>query len=60
MSKAFEMISDSLNEIIDDLEKTGGKNLNREILETEEKQKVDVEKFFSLNTNFLKLTTAPK
>lgn len=36
MSKAFEMISESLNEIIDDLEKNDGKNLKREIL-TEEK-----------------------
>ena len=32
MSKAYEMISESLNEIIQDLEETGGKNLNREII----------------------------
>ncbi len=30
MSKAYEMIAGSLNEIINDLEETGGKNLSRE------------------------------
>jgi|GEM_PF-1798153 len=35
MSKAFEMISESLNEIIEDLEKNDGKNLNREVLTKE-------------------------
>lgn len=32
MSKAYEMISESLNEIIKDLEETDGKNLKRETL----------------------------
>ena len=32
MSKAYEMISESLNEIITDLKETGGKNLKRENL----------------------------
>ena len=36
MSKAFEMISESLNEIIEDLEKHDGKNLKRKVM-TEEK-----------------------
>ena len=36
MSKAYELISESLNEIIEDLEKNCGKNLHRETL-TEEK-----------------------
>lgn len=31
MSKAFEMISESLNEIIQDFEKNQGKNLNRDV-----------------------------
>ena len=32
MSKAYELISESLNEIIRDLEETDGKNLRRETL----------------------------
>ena len=35
MSKAFEMISESLNEIIEDFEKNDGKNLHREVLTKE-------------------------
>ena len=35
MSKAYELIMDSLNEIITDLEETGGKNLKRETLSVE-------------------------
>ncbi|MBR0061147.1 MAG: hypothetical protein IJP68_06665 [Selenomonadaceae bacterium] len=35
MSKAYEMISESLNEIIKDLEETDGKNLKRESLSIE-------------------------
>lgn len=35
MSKAYEMISESLNEIIRDLEETCGKNLKREVIATE-------------------------
>ncbi len=38
MSKAFEMISESLNEIIEDLEKNDGKNLNREIVTLKERK----------------------
>jgi len=47
MSKAFEMISESLNEIIEDLEKNGGKNLKREILTTKDAPKVDAKKFYN-------------
>jgi len=36
MSKAYELIAESLNEIIEDFEKNNGKNLNRKTL-TEEK-----------------------
>ena len=32
MSKAYEMISESLNEIIKDLEENDGKNLKREMM----------------------------
>lgn len=39
MSKAYEMISESLNEIIRDLEETGGKNLKREVIATEKTTK---------------------
>ena len=35
MSKAYEMIMDSLEEIISDLETTNGKNLKRETLSVE-------------------------
>ena len=35
MSKAYEMISESLNEIIKDLEENDGKNLKRESLSIE-------------------------
>lgn len=33
MSKAYELISESLLEIIEDMEKTGGKNLTRRVVE---------------------------
>ncbi len=54
MSKAYEMISESLNEIIQDLEETGGKNLNREIIShkqadekiSEKKTTLNMENFF--------------
>ena len=54
MSKAFEMISESLNEIIEDLEKNNGKNLNSETLSIKLDDKIRVnetkihekEKFF--------------
>lgn len=32
MSKAYDMISESLNEIIKDLEENDGKNLKREVI----------------------------
>ena len=59
MSQAFEMISESLNEIIQNLEQDDGKNLKREILTTKiEKNfpKKDFrnhsdEKFFEQSTN---------
>ncbi|MBQ9441670.1 MAG: hypothetical protein IJU55_01475 [Selenomonadaceae bacterium] len=59
MSKAYEMISESLNEIIEDLEKNGGTNLKREILSLEVKDKkipeknfYSDEKYFESATNF--------
>ena len=55
MSKAFEMISESLNEIIEDLEKNDGKNLNRETLsiKLEENKKIPDKKIYvSSNENF--------
>lgn len=59
MSKAYEMISESLNEIIEDLEKTDGKNLKREVLSLEveekkipEKNFYNDEKYFESATNF--------
>ena len=36
MSKAYEMISESLNELINDLKVNDGKNLSREVMTTEE------------------------
>ena len=54
MSKAFEMISESLNEIIQDLEENGGKNLKREILSVEipAPEKLSAEnKFYTQNLN---------
>ena len=32
MSRAFELLAESLTEIIEDMEKTGGKNLTRKTL----------------------------
>ncbi len=54
MSKAFEMISESLNEIIQDLKQTGGKNLERETLTLENEKSFHTrsdEKFFEQATN---------
>ena len=50
MSKAFEMISDSLSEIIEDLEKNDGKNLKREVLTLKEEKNFDAEKLYSSNS----------
>ena len=55
MSKAYEMISESLNEIIKDLEENDGKNLKRESLSVEiSDNKVSAEKISnrSLADNF--------
>ncbi len=43
MSKAYDMISESLNEIISDLEKNDGKNLKREVIS---KEKYETKKIF--------------
>ena len=43
MSKAYDMISESLNEIISDLEKNDGKNLKREVIS---KEKSETKKIF--------------
>ena len=51
MSKAFELISDSLNEIIEDFEKNDGKNLKRETL-TLEKKKIDAKKVYRSTKDF--------
>ena len=36
MSKTFELLVESLTEIIEDMEKTGGKNLKHKILSVED------------------------
>ena len=56
MSKAFEMISESLNEIIEDFEKNYGKNLTRETfsIKLEENKKLNDKKICGqLNEKFL-------
>ena len=53
MSKAYEMISESLNEIIEDLEKNSGKNLNREILTIDAEKKKFLKKIFTTAKNIL-------
>lgn len=45
MSKAYEMIAESLNEIISDLEETGGENLKREKMELKAEEKIPDKKF---------------
>ena len=59
MSKAFEMISESLNEIIEDLEKNDGKTLNRETLSKtfEDNSKVGETKIFK-KENFFEPTVS--
>lgn len=58
MSKAYEMISESLNEIITDLKETGGKNLKRENLSVKSSvpKKVKIEH----NEKFVKIKPARK
>ena len=53
MSKAFELLAESLKEIIEDMEKTGGKNLKHKILSVEDlsKQQKIFDKKKSLKPN---------
>ena len=53
MSKAYDLISESLNEIINDLEENDGKNLKRETLSLEiaDKQKIHDKKLSNQNQN---------
>lgn len=44
MSKTFELLAESLTEIIEDMEKTGGKNLTRRVVEKPKTQKMKPEK----------------
>lgn len=50
MSKAYEMISESLNEIIKDLEENDGKNLKREVVIKEKSEPKNI--FVKDNQNF--------
>ena len=50
MSKAYEMISESLNEIIKDLEENDGKNLKREVIIKEKSEPKKI--FIKDNQNF--------
>lgn len=50
MSKAYEMISESLNEIIKDLEENDGKNLKREVIINEKSERKKI--FVTDNKNF--------
>ena len=55
MSKAYEMISESLNEIIKDLEENDGKNLKREAISKEksEPKKILVKDNQNFSENFI-------
>lgn len=44
MSKTFELLAESLTEIIEDMEKTGGKNLTRRVVEKPKTQEMKPEK----------------
>lgn len=58
MSKAYEMISESLNEIIEDFEKNNGKNLKREILSAEkDTPKKFYDKKIKNNTDYIEVVT---
>ena len=51
MSKAYDMISESLNEIIKDLEENDGKNLKREVVS---KKKLETKKIIVADSkNFI-------
>ena len=54
MSRAYEMISESLNEIIEDFEKNDGKNLKCDIVENEnfEQKKFSAKKYFEGKKNY--------
>ena len=58
MSKAYELISESLLEIIEDMEKTGGKNLIRRVVEKptpkeNRVEKMEVSQNQAVNENFV-------
>lgn len=57
MSNAYEMISESLNEIIKDLEENDGKNLKREVVikEKSEPKKIFVKYNQNFSENFIEL-----
>ena len=48
MSRTYELIAESLGEIISDLEETGGKNLKREKMELEAENNVRAKKIVRL------------
>ena len=47
MSKAYELISESLNEIIRDLEENDGKNLKREVIIKKKEESNNVNRIIS-------------
>lgn len=51
MSKDSKLIAESLTEMIDDLKKTGGKNLKGKVFMIEGKPKVDAKKSDSTKKN---------
>ena len=51
MSKAYEMISESLNELINDLEEHDGKNLKREIVSTDIKEAKNPPKAYKISSD---------
>ena len=55
MSKEYEIISESLNEIIKDLEENDGKNLKREVVikEKSESKKIFLKDNQNLSENFI-------
>ena len=51
MSKAYEMISESLNELIKDLEENDGKNLKRETVSVADEDKKNPIKTYKINSD---------
>ena len=51
MSKAYEMISESLNELINDLEENDGKNLKREIVYTDVEEAKNPPKSYKIRSD---------